>query len=146
MGSPEAFARAIDLGYAGAQLGTRFIATTECTAHDDYKRAIVEAIPDDIVLTNKISGVPVAVIRTPYIDRVGTQASRPMAAMLRHPKLKHWARTYYSLKSIWQLKRASLAGQSYRDYWQAGRSVGGVQGIVGAGQVVAELAGAIAER
>ena len=39
------------LGADGMNMGTRFIATTECTAHEDYKRAILEAEEEDIVIT-----------------------------------------------------------------------------------------------
>lgn len=140
IGDPNGFVRALELGYAGAQLGTRFIATTECRAHDDYKRAIVAAREDDIVLTEKISGVPVAVIRTPYIDAVGTKASWLAKRMLRHPKAKHWMRTIYTLRSVWQLKRASLAGSTYRDYFQAGKSVEGIDSIEPAGDIVRRFA------
>jgi nitronate monooxygenase len=48
----------MDLGYAGVQLGTRFIATTECLAHEDYKQAILAAEPKDIVLTERLTGLP----------------------------------------------------------------------------------------
>src|SRR5690606_24855603 len=142
IGDPSGFARALELGYAGAQLGTRFIATEECRAHDDYKRAIVGAREDDIVLTEKISGVPVAVIRTPYIDAVGTKASWLAKRMLRHPRAKHWMRTIYTLRSVWQLKQASLAGATYRDYFQAGRSVSGISSIEPAGVIVRRFAAA----
>lgn len=140
VGDEEAFVDMLSLGYAGVQLGTRFIATEECEAHDDYKRAIVRAVEDEIVLTEKISGVPVAVIETPYVRQVGTEAGFLMRRMLRHPKLKHYARMFYSLKSIWQLKKASLEGMSYRDYFQAGRSVGAIHGIEPAGEVVRRFA------
>ena len=43
IGDEADFVRALRMGYAGVQMGTRFIATTECTAHADYKRAILEA-------------------------------------------------------------------------------------------------------
>jgi nitronate monooxygenase len=133
---------ALASGYAGVQLGTRFIATTECTAHDDYKRAILGAKSDDIVLTDKISGVPVAVIKTPYIERVGTKAGFVAAQMLRHPKLKHWARAYYSAKSVWQLKSASQKGANYRDYFQAGKSVDAIDEVEAASAIVQRFAGA----
>lgn len=142
VGDERAFVRMLELGYAGAQLGTRFIATTECRAHDDYKQAIVRAKADDIVLTEKISGVPVAVIRTPYIDRIGTKAGWLAKRMLRHPRGKHYMRMIYSLKSIWQLKQASLSGATYRDYWQAGRSVEGIHAIEPAGAIVQRFADA----
>src|SRR5205823_8464932 len=62
IGTPQEFREALDLGYAGAQLGTRFIATVECNAHPDYKNAIVSATSKDIVLTERLTGVSVAVI------------------------------------------------------------------------------------
>ena len=34
IGDEADFVRALRMGYAGVQMGTRFIATTECTAHD----------------------------------------------------------------------------------------------------------------
>ena len=55
IGDASQFVEALDLGYDGVQLGTRFIATTECHAHDDYKQAILKAVAEDIVLTDKIS-------------------------------------------------------------------------------------------
>jgi nitronate monooxygenase len=136
IGDPADFVRALELGFAGVQLGTRFIASRECAAHDDYKQAIVRAEPADIVLTERISGVPVAVIKTPYVEKVGTQASPLMKRALRHPRLKHYARMYYSMKSIFELRRASLQGISYRDFFQAGKSVGGIDAVEPAGEIV----------
>ncbi|HRI07147.1 MAG TPA: nitronate monooxygenase [Nannocystaceae bacterium] len=140
VGSPERFVEALDLGYAGVQMGTRFIATTECSAHPDYKAAIVRAHAEDIVLTDKISGVPVAVIKTPYIERTGTRAGPIARRMLRHPRLKHYVRMFYTLRSVWQLKRASLQGAGYRDYFQAGKSVDGIDAIEPAAAVVERFA------
>src|SRR6185295_6622202 len=74
IGDEEDFVRALRMAYAAVKLGTRFIATTECTAHQDYKRAILAAGEADIVLTDRLTGVPVSVIRTPYIDEIGTKA------------------------------------------------------------------------
>lgn len=142
VGDAAAFVRALELGFAGVQLGTRFIATTECKAHDDYKQAILKARPADIVLSERISGVPVAVIRTPYVDKVGTQASFLMKRALRHPKLKHYARMYYSVKSVFELRKASLQGVSYKDFFQAGKSVGGIDAIEPAGEIVRRFAAA----
>lgn len=142
VGDAAGFVRALDLGFAGVQVGTRFIATTECRAHDDYKQAILRARPEDIVLSERISGVPVAVIRTPYVDKVGTRASFLMKRALRHPRLKHYARMYYSLKSVFELRRASLEGVGYKDFFQAGKSVGGIDRVEPAGDIVRRFAAA----
>jgi len=135
-----AFASAIEAGYAGVQMGTRFIATRECSAHLDYKNAILKARADDIVLSEKISGVPVAIIRTPYVERIGTRAGAFSRWMLRGHKTKHWMRTIYTLQSIWKLKHASLQGAHYRDYFQAGKSVSGITAIRPAADIVSEFA------
>jgi len=142
VGDEQAFVEALALGYAGVQMGTRFIATTECQAHDDYKQAIVRANASDIVLTDKISGVPVAVIKTPYIEKTGTKANPIARRLLRHPKAKRYVRAFYSLKSVWQLKRASLKGISYKDFFQAGKSVSGIHAIEPAAEIVERFAGA----
>jgi len=142
IGAPADFARVLKLGYAGAQLGTRFIATTECRAHEDYKRAIVNATADDIVLTERVTGVPLAVIRTPYVERVGTRAGPLARWLLRHRRTKPWMRTLYALRSAWSLKRGALQGTSSKDYWQAGKSVAGIERVEPAGEIVRRFAAA----
>jgi nitronate monooxygenase len=141
--TPEDFRDALALGYAGVQMGTRFIATTECTSAEPYKRAIVDADEDDIVLTERITGVPVSVIKTPYIERMGLEAGPFARWMLQGRKRKHWMRTIYALRSLWQLKRASLDESGSKDFWQAGRSVAGVQAIEPAGEIVRRFAAAL---
>jgi nitronate monooxygenase len=144
VGDEGGFVEALQQGYAGVQMGTRFIATTECTAHDDYKQAILRASASDIVLTDKISGVPVAVIRTPYIDRVGTQAGPVARLLLRNAKTKHYMRLFYSLTSIFQLKRSNHRGSGYQAYYQAGQSVQGVERVEPAADIIVRYAEAAA--
>jgi len=122
-----------------------FIATTECTAHADYKRAIVEAHADDVVLTERITGVPVSVIRTPYIEKTGTKAGPLARWMLKGRKTKHWMRTIYALQSLWKLKRSSVRSFSYRDYLQAGKSVEGIGKVEPAGEIVRRFKAAAEE-
>ncbi len=143
IGGPDQFVAALEMGYAAVQLGTRFIATKECKAHADYKKAIVDAKADDIVLTERLSGVPVAVIETEFIRKTGTKAGFLARRLLRHPKAKHWVRSYYSLRSLWQLKRANLEGIAYRDYFQAGKSVDAIDSVESAGDVVRMFAEAL---
>ena len=143
VGTPEGFAEALSLGYAGVQLGTRFIATEECTASDAYKRAIVEADEEDVVLSEKLTGVPVAVLNTPYIKRMGLKAGPLAKRLLRGRRTKHWMRLLYTIKSFWQLKR-SLTDEDM-EFWQAGKSVAGIRSIEPAGDLVARYGAALAE-
>ena len=139
-GTEQNFVRALRMGYTGAQLGTRFIATTECRASAVYKQAIVNAKEEDIVLSERISGVPVAVINTPYIRRTGLKAGPLARWMLRGRRTKKWMRSFYAIKSVWQLKRASLDESGEKDYWQAGKSVAGIDRIEPAGEIVRRFA------
>ncbi len=137
VGDPKHFRAALDMGYAGVQLGTRFIATVECHAHPDYKEAILRATADDIVLTERLTGVPVAVIRNEYINRIGTKAGPIARYMLRRRRTKHLMRTIYALKSLRALRRSLNAPAGERDYWQAGRSVAQIHEIKPVAEIMA---------
>jgi nitronate monooxygenase len=140
IGDEHEFVASLRMGYAGAQLGTRFIATTECRASTAYKDAIVESDEEDIVLTERITGVPVSVIRTPYIERMGLRAGPIARWMLRGRRRKHWMRTIYALRSTLQLKRASLDETGTKDYWQAGKSVHTITAVEPAAAIVRRFA------
>jgi nitronate monooxygenase len=142
IGSPDEYVAALRMGYAAAQLGTRFIATTECRAHARYKQAILAADERDIVLTERLTGIPVSVIETPYIRRIGTRAGWLAKRMLRGRRTKHLMRTGYALRSLWRLKRGLSRGDETADYWQAGKSVATIEAELPAGDVVRSFADA----
>lgn len=130
VGDPQTFKQMLDLGYAGVQMGTRFIATQECKASDEYKQAILKAKSADIVLTERLTGVPVSVIATERIKREGTHAGWLARMLLKGKKTKHWVRLYYSILSFRSLKQSMVKPISYQDYWQAGKSVEGIDAIL----------------
>lgn len=143
VGDEQGFVEALRMGYAGVQLGTRFIATDECTASAAYKQALVDAGEDDVVLTERITGVPVAVLNTPHVRRMGTRAGPLARWMLRGRRTKHWMRSFYAIRSLVQLKRSlkkESAGATSADYWQAGRSVAGIRSTEPAGDIVRRYA------
>jgi nitronate monooxygenase len=91
------------------------------------------------VLTDKISGVPVSIIKTPFIEKIGTKANALSRWLLRTNKTKHWMRTFYTLQSIWKLKKAAMQGMNYRDYFQAGKSVTNIHEIISAQDIIKQL-------
>ncbi|PVV10071.1 MAG: 2-nitropropane dioxygenase [gamma proteobacterium symbiont of Ctena orbiculata] len=129
IGAEQQFAEAIKQGYTGCQLGTRFIATEECSAAMPYKQAVVNAMESDVVLSNKITGVPVSIIKTPYIEKIGTKAGAFARWMLKGSKTKHWMRMFYTLRSAFQLRKSSLDEKGETEFWQAGKSVAGIHQI-----------------
>ena len=146
VGDPATFRAMIDLGYAGVQMGTRFIATTECGAHPEYKQAILDARPEDIVLTERLTGVPVAVINNEYIRRLGTRSGPIARFMLRHRRTKYLMRSIYHLVSLRRLKQAALSSRGATEYWQAGKSVAGIKSVQDAAGIVREFAAALEDR
>jgi len=60
-------AAALALGAQGIQMGTRFICTTECTAHENYKRAIIKARDRSTMTTGHSLGHPVRALKNPMV-------------------------------------------------------------------------------
>src|SRR6185503_20802969 len=139
----QEFAAMLKMGYTAVQLGTRLIATNECKASDAYKNAILESDEDDIVLTERLTGVPVAVINNDYIRRLGTRAGPIARFMLRHRKMKYWMRSIYALRSLRRLKKTSLSSAGSNDYWQAGKSVVGIHSVETVADVIREFASSV---
>jgi len=136
IGDENQFVEATRMGYAGCQLGTRFIATDECRAAAPYKQAIIEAQEQDIVLSERITGVPVSLINTPHVAAMGLKAGPLARRMLRGNRSKHWLRMLYTLRSAFKLRHASLDEDGEREFWQAGKSVAGIHQVEPAGVIV----------
>jgi len=71
----RAIAAALALGADGVQIGTRFAATVESSAHANFKRAIVAAGPDATMLAMK-KLVPVRLIRNKFYKDVAELEAR----------------------------------------------------------------------
>ncbi len=63
-------AAAFMLGAQGVQIGTRFIATEECEVHPNYKEKVLKASTRDAVITGRITGHPVRVLRNPLAHKL----------------------------------------------------------------------------
>ena len=59
-------AAAFALGASGVQMGTRFLAATECSIHPNYKRKVLEAHDIDTIATGRRLGHPVRSLKTPF--------------------------------------------------------------------------------
>lgn len=137
--TPEQFHHALRLGYQGVQMGTRFIASTECNASTAYKQAILNATENDIVLSERVTGVPVSLINTPHIQRMGTKAGKLEKWLLKGTLTKRWMRIYYALRSMRLLKKSSQDASGKLDFWAAGKSVGGINAILPVVEIMASF-------
>lgn len=62
--------RQIVLGCDGVQAASRFVVTEECDAAEEYKRAYIEAKPEDIEIIKSPVGMPGRALRNSFIERV----------------------------------------------------------------------------
>lgn len=54
---------AFALGACGAQLGTCLLVSEECPIHENYKNAVLKAKDNDTVVTGRIAGTPVRILK-----------------------------------------------------------------------------------
>jgi nitronate monooxygenase len=63
-------AKFLRIGAAGVQMATRFVCTTECDVHDDFKQAYITAKKEDITIIHSPVGLPGRVILNDFTKRV----------------------------------------------------------------------------
>ncbi len=131
-------AAALALGASAVQIGTRFIASHEAKVDLSYKNAILNADPEDIVLTKKISGTPLSVINTAYIEKQGLELSWLETALLKNPKTKKYVRMLRHWIGSESLKKAIL-GPTYKEVWSAGQGVGLIDELLSAKEIVHQI-------
>lgn len=138
IGDESDFVKALQMGYHGVQMGTRFIATFECDETDRYKQAILDAQEDDIVSSNLGDGVPSAIIMTPEMKRRGVNAGPILSWFLRNRYTKKIARS-------WLLRRTftnNNKGRATR-FFQAGKSVGHIHKIEHVNAIINRFVGSL---
>jgi len=120
-------AAALALGADGVQVGTRFAATVESSAHERYKQAVVAAQDTDTVLTLK-KVTPVRMIKTPFA-RKAMEAERGGASK-------------EELETLLGVKREMMGifeGNIEEGEFEAGQSSGLVRNIAPAAEIVRRM-------
>ena len=137
IGNTEDYKQAIKMGYAGVQLGTRFLATTECKITDSYKQAIVDSSEEDIVWTNKIAGNNSSVIKTADIMKGGLRTGPIINYMLRKRRLKKYARMWLMSKGLRNYSKTAFDDNV--QFWQAGKGLGNINSVTSVAEVIKEF-------
>ena len=139
VGSEVELNRAMEIGYDGVQMGTRFIATTECNTPEDYKDAIVDAVEDDITWTNRLTGVPISVIKSPGFKQENSWLMRKLLnSRFKHPaRMMLNATSFIRLRSLSRSKSKNTAKK--KKFYSAGKSVETVRSIESATTIMRRL-------
>ncbi|SHE27473.1 enoyl-[acyl-carrier protein] reductase II [Marinitoga hydrogenitolerans DSM 16785] len=115
----------VELGAEGIQMGTRFIATPECEAHENYKKIILKAGIRDAIVTGAAIGHPARVIKTKFAKKIKQlEASSPEEAeeML-----------------IGSLRKAFIDGDLENGSFMAGQSAGLINEIKSVKDIIDEF-------
>lgn len=129
---------ALALGADAVQIGTRFIAATEAPVAQEYKDAIVKSEPEDIVMTSRISGHPAAVIRTPYVDKIGNDLPPFEKFLLKYPATAKYAKGLRYMFGT-NILQSSATKPSWKTVWSAGQGVGLVHDIRPVHEIIQNL-------
>jgi len=145
IGRGEAILSYLEMGAAGAQLGTRFVCATECVAHPNFKRAFIRGNARDALPTVQIDErFPVIPVRA--LQNEGTKRFMEHQAMV----LKRFQageltkeEAQLDIEHFWAgaLRRAVVDGDVEQGSLMAGQSVGMVSREQPAVEIVAELIG-----
>jgi nitronate monooxygenase len=138
VGDSDGLRAALELGYAGAQLGTRFLATHEAKVTNSYKKAICKATSEDIVWTNKLAGTNSSVIMTPQIASGGLRVNPIVGWLLRNNWTKLLTRTLMLQRALNNYKRATFE-EDY-EIWQAGKGVDAIHEVESCADVLGHFA------
>lgn len=140
VGTAAQYRQYIDQGAAGVSVGTIFIATEESPVSKEYKQALINYGAKDIVLSTKLSGMPLTVINTPYVQKIGTQANRLEQFLQRNKRLRRYIKMMVYGRGMKKLEKAAFSA-SYQSVWVAGPAVEHIHSIRAVGQIVNELTG-----
>lgn len=70
------FKAVLDLGACGVQIGTSLLASEECPIHKNYKEALIKAKGTDAVVTGRIGGTPVRVLKNKMVREYISQEKK----------------------------------------------------------------------
>ena len=118
----EDLRQVMEWGAAGASIGTVFIACEESDVTPEYKQAMIHYGEKDIVRTNKLSGSPLTVINTPYVQQLGTKANLLEWILHNNKSLKKYAKMLIALRGMKAVEKAAF-GATYKTVWCAGPAI-----------------------
>jgi nitronate monooxygenase len=122
VGSGAGVKQILEIGAAGLSMGSIFIATVESDVSEEYKQACVDYGANDIVMTTKLSGTPCSVIKTPYVDKIGTSQNCIEKILSKSKRLKKWFKAFTFYRGMKNLEKAAF-GATYKTVWVAGPSI-----------------------
>jgi enoyl-[acyl-carrier protein] reductase II len=145
LGRGEAILSYLEMGASGAQLGTRFAASVESIAHENFKKAFVRAAARDalpsIQLDERFPVIPVRGLVNAGTKRFLAHQAATLARFQSGELTKEAAQL--DIEHFWAgaLRRAVIDGDVENGSMMAGQSVGLVSSVQPVAAIIEELCG-----
>ncbi|BDA80510.1 2-nitropropane dioxygenase [Leptospira kobayashii] len=117
-------AAAFALGADAVYVGTKFIATNESRAQNEYKQMLIDSVPEEIIYTEKISGIPANWLEKSVRKSPELLENSPRKIAEGHAGGEHAMEQEY---------------KRWRDIWSAGQGVAQIENVRPAKEVVDEM-------
>jgi enoyl-[acyl-carrier protein] reductase II len=127
IGDGRAMLAVMNLGADGAQVGSRFVASLESSAHDNFKNAVIKSQEGDTLLTLK-ELTPVRLLRNPFFEEL-------MAAYQNGASAEALA----TLLGRGRAKKGMFEGDLHAGELEIGQIAGNFESIMPAGAIVHEF-------
>ena len=143
IGRGEAIVSYLEMGASGVQLGTRFVCASESIAHEKFKQAFIHAAARDATLSVQYHPdfpvIPVRAIENKATDDFTRFQKETVEKVFGGQMSKEEGQL--AIEHFWagSLRRAVIEGDVERGSLMAGQSVGMVQRIQTAQEIIDEL-------
>lgn len=87
----------LELGASAVQMATRFVATHECDASDEFKQAYVDCAKEDIEIIESPVGLPGRAIRNTFVEQVAAGEQQPFQCSWKCLKTCDYRTTPYCI-------------------------------------------------
>ena len=138
VGNKKQLDKMLQLGAAGVSVGSLFIASKESNVSTEYKDACVQYGANDIISTNKLSGLDCTIINTPYVQKMETQQNKLEQFLNEHKRLKKWFKAFIFYNGMKTFQKAAFSA-TYKTVWCAGPSIDHVKSIKSVNAIVNDL-------
>lgn len=120
-------AAALALGACGVQVGTCLLTSTECPIHENYKDALLKARDSDTIVTGRLGGTPVRVLK----NRMSREYVRQEKAGVDKAALEQF--------TLGSLRKAVFDGDTVNGSLMAGQAAGLLHEVRPVAQILDEM-------
>lgn len=120
-------AAALALGACGVQVGTCLLTSTECPIHENYKDALLKARDSDTIVTGRLGGTPVRVLK----NRMSREYVRQEKAGTDKAALEQF--------TLGSLRKAVFDGDTVNGSLMAGQAAGLLHEVRPVAQILDEM-------